>query len=103
MDVRYDTMEGFAGLTEDGGGADEPAAAGARPVGVLRPSERIGCAVSVRPSARLIDVLVLMAASMWGGFHSVFVTGEDGRPVGVVSLTDVLRLFVAAGGDELPQ
>jgi hypothetical protein len=68
---------------------------GARPVGVLPREERFGCTAAVRPGARLIDVLSLMAEGLWGGYHTVFVIDGAGKPVGVVATSDVLRLLVA--------
>ena len=64
-----------------------------QPVGVLPPSERFGCAVAVKGGARLLDVLALMAEGTWGGYHSVFVVDGVGKAIGVISLSDVLRLF----------
>lgn len=60
--------------------------------------------MTVRPRTILVDKQMHVARSIceWGDFHHLPVVEEDGKLVGIVSLTDVLRASDAEHEDSTP-
>eukprot|EP00798_Chlamydomonas_sp_ICE-L_P024795 gene24795-10439_t len=84
----------FLAIVQGKGPSIEEAVSGKRPVGSSLELLKQTPLFSLKPSSTLGEVLELLITN---GLHRSYVTDADGKPVAVITQTDILRLVVPKG------